>query len=221
MSNLKKRSIIIGVAGGTASGKTTVSKKILEMIGPDHLAYIEHDAYYRDLSHLPLAERKTFNFDHPDSLENELLIAHLERLLQGQPVQIPVYDFACYVRTQQLKLIEPRPVILVEGILIFVDKALREMMDIKIYVDAPADLRFIRRLKRDTTERGRSVNHVIEQYLTTVRPMHLEFVEPSKRHADIIIPRGGQNMKAIQMVVAQIQRMVESPASPAEDLARV
>jgi uridine kinase len=206
-----KKPIIIGVAGGTASGKTTVSKKILDVIGSDHLAYVEHDAYYRDLSHLPLVERKEFNFDHPDSLENELLITHLEELLQGQPVQIPVYDFTQYIRTDQLRLVESRPVIMVEGILIFVDKSLRDMMDIKVYVDAAADLRFIRRLQRDVAERGRSVDHVIEQYLETVRPMHLEFVEPSKRYADVIIPRGGRNIKAIQMVVAQIQRMLESP----------
>ncbi len=203
-----KQPIIIGVAGGTASGKTTVSRKILESIGPGYLEYIQHDAYYRDLSYLPLEQRKLFNFDHPDSLENELLITHLEALLQGQVVHIPVYDFTQYIRTDQLRLVEPRQVILVEGILIFADQQLRTMMDIKIYIDAPADLRFIRRLKRDVAERGRSVNHVIEQYLATVRPMHLEFVEPSKRHADVIIPRGGQNIKAIQMVVAQIQRML-------------
>ena len=182
-----KKPVIIGVAGGTASGKTTVARKILELIGSDQLAYVEHDAYYRDLSHLPLAQRREFNFDHPDSLENELLVAHLEQLLQGQPVQIPVYDFAHYIRTDQLKQVEPRPAILVEGILIFVDKKLREMMDIKIYVDAAADLRFIRRLRRDVLERERSMHQVIEQYLATVRPMHLEFVEPSKRHADIVI----------------------------------
>jgi uridine kinase len=202
--------IIIGVAGGTASGKTTVSSKILEAVGPTRLAYIEHDAYYRDLSHLPMAERKAFNFDHPDALENELLIAHLEALLRGEPVQVPVYDFAQYIRTPELRCVEPRRVILVEGILIFVDKTLREMMDIKIYVDTDADLRFIRRLQRDVLERGRSVDQVIQQYLETVRPMHMEFVEPSKRYADVIIPRGGQNLKAIQMVVAQVQRMVET-----------
>lgn len=207
------RPIIIGVAGGTASGKTTVSHKILETVGPNHLAYIEHDAYYRDLSHLPLDKRREMNFDHPDSLENELLIAHLERLLAGEPVNIPVYDFATYVRTDQLKYLEPRRVILVEGILIFADKKLREMMDIKIFVDTPADLRFIRRLKRDVLERGRSVDMVIEQYLGTVRPMHLDFVEPSKQYADVIIPRGGRNLKAIQMVVAQIQRMLDGEAA--------
>lgn len=182
-----EKPIIIGVAGGTASGKTTVSTKILELIGPERLAFIEHDSYYRDLSHLPLGERKMFNFDHPDALENELLITHLNSLLQGQPVMVPVYDFASYIRTGQLRRVEPRQVILVEGILIFADKALRELMDIKIYVDTAADLRFIRRLQRDVVERGRSVSHVIEQYLNTVRPMHLEFVEPSKRFADMVI----------------------------------
>lgn len=182
-----KKPIIIGVAGGTASGKTTVSRKILETIGPEQLAYIEHDAYYRDLSHLPFEERQKFNFDHPDSLENELMITHLEALRMGQPIEMPVYDFARYIRTNEVRLVKPRPVILVEGILVFVDRPLRKMMDFKIYVDAPADLRFIRRLQRDVVERGRSVSHVIEQYLGTVRPMHLEFVEPSKRHADIVV----------------------------------
>lgn len=210
-----KKPIIIGVAGGTASGKTTVARKILDQIGADYLAYLEQDAYYRDLSRLPLERRKTFNFDHPDALENELLIAHLQALLAGQAVQVPIYDFARYIRTGQLRPVEPRPVILVEGLLIFADKTLREMMDIKIYVDAPADLRFIRRLKRDVLERNRSVNQVIEQYLGTVRPMHLEFVEPNKRYADVIIPRGGENARAIQMVVAQIQRMLA--ATPAND----
>lgn len=182
-----RKPMTIGVAGGTASGKTTVSRKILEAVKADHLAYLQHDAYYRDLSHLPFEERQAFNFDHPDSLENELLIAHLEALQQGQAVEIPVYDFAQYVRTDERILIQPKPVILVEGILIFVDKALRQLMDLKIYVDTPDDLRFIRRLQRDVLERGRTVEHVIEQYLDTVRPMHLEFVEPSKRHADVII----------------------------------
>ncbi len=201
-------SIIIGVAGGTASGKTTVAKKILKNIGSTHMAHLEHDAYYRDLSHLPLEERKKLNFDHPDSLENELMIEHLETLRRGTAIEVPVYDFAQYIRTGAVKRVEPKPVILVEGILIFADKLLRELMDIKIYVDAPADLRFIRRLQRDVVERNRTVSHVIQQYLTTVRPMHLEFVEPSKRYADVIIPRGGRNVKAIEMVVAQIQGML-------------
>ncbi len=187
VGQVMQRPIIIGVAGGTASGKTTVSHKILETIGADNLAYIQHDSYYRDLSHLPLDKRQDFNFDHPDALENELLIAHLKMLLAGQPVDVPVYDFARYVRTAELRHVEPRRVILVEGILIFVDRHLRDMMDIKIFVDTPADLRFIRRLRRDVLNRGRTVNHVIEQYLDTVRPMHLEFVEPSKRYADLVL----------------------------------
>ncbi|MDM8520905.1 uridine kinase [Anaerolineales bacterium HSG6] len=203
-----KKPIIIGVAGGTASGKTTVSKRILEHIGPEHLAYIEHDAYYRDLSHQPMSQRQTFNFDHPDALENELLVTHLQSLLDFRSVEIPIYDFANYTRISKLQQVEAKNVILVEGILIFVDKPLREMMDIKIYVDAPADLRFIRRLRRDIIERGRAADQIIDQYLATVRPMHLEFVEPSKRYADVIIPRGGRNLTAIQMIVAQIQRML-------------
>ncbi len=204
-----RKPIIIGVAGGTASGKTTVAHRILEAVTGDHLAYLEHDAYYRDLSHLPLEERQSFNFDHPDSLENELLIAHLRALLRGEAIEMPKYDFANYVRLPQTKRIEPKQVILVEGILIFVDKALRDLMDIKIYVDTADDLRFIRRLQRDVAERGRTVERVIAQYLATVRPMHMEFVEPSKQFADVIIPRGGHNTTAIQMVVAQIQRMLE------------
>jgi len=204
-----RKPIIIGVAGGTASGKTTVAHRILEAVTGDHLAYLEHDAYYRDLSHLPLEKRQSFNFDHPDSLENELLIAHLRALLRGEAIEMPKYDFANYVRLPQTKRIEPKQVILVEGILIFVDKALRDLMDIKIYVDTADDLRFIRRLQRDVAERGRTVERVIAQYLATVRPMHMEFVEPSKQFADVIIPRGGHNTTAIQMVVAQIQRMLE------------
>ncbi len=209
-----KPPIIIGVAGGTASGKTTVSQKILEAVGQDRLAYLQHDSYYRDLSHLPLEKRRTFNFDHPDALENELLIAHLEALRSGQAVDTPVYDFAQFIRTNRLRRVEPKPVILVEGILIFVDRRLREMMDLKIYVDAAADLRFIRRLRRDIEERGRTVDYVVQQYLETVRPMHLEFVEPSKRYADVIIPRGGENVKAIQLVVAQIRHMLAEATQP-------
>lgn len=201
--------IIIGVAGGTASGKTTVSQKIVAAVGADQLAYIEHDAYYHDLGHLPLDQRKGFNFDHPDSLETTLLIDHLVDLLANRSVEIPTYDFAAYTRSNEVRPIHPKPAILVTGILIFVDQTLRDMMDIKIYVDAEPDLRLIRRLQRDTVERGRTVDHVISQYLETARPMHLEFVEPSKRYADIIIPKGGHNDTAIQMVVAQIQRMLE------------
>lgn len=199
--------IIIGVAGGTASGKTTVSDAILERVGRDRIIYIQHDSYYRDLSHLPMEERVKLNFDHPDALETELLVAHLRQLQAGEPVEIPIYDFATYQRSAQTRRVELRRVILVEGLLIFVDKELREMMDIKLYVDTDADLRFIRRLQRDIQERGRTMESVIHQYLTTVRPMHLEFVEPSKRYADIIIPAGGFNTTAIEVIVARIEEM--------------
>jgi uridine kinase len=200
--------IIIGVAGGTASGKTTVADAILDQVGRDRIAYIEHDSYYRDLGHLPLEDRRKMNFDHPDALETEFLVAHLRQLQAGHPIEVPIYDFATYCRTQETRHIEPRRVILVEGILIFVDKELRQMMDVKLYVDTDADLRFIRRLQRDIQDRGRTMESVVQQYLTTVRPMHLEFVEPSKRHADIIIPAGGFNKAAIEMIAGRIQGML-------------
>lgn len=200
--------IIIGVAGGTGSGKTTVSEAILDRVGRDRIAYIQHDSYYRDRSHLPSEERARLNFDHPDALESELLVKHLNALQAGQAIEVPIYDFTTHSRMSQTRRVEPRRVILVEGILIFADKALREMMDIKIYVDTDADIRFIRRLERDITERGRTMHSVINQYLSTVRPMHLEFVEPSKRYADIIIPEGGFNVVALDMMVTQVERMI-------------
>ncbi|GIV97696.1 MAG: uridine kinase [Herpetosiphonaceae bacterium] len=203
------RPIIIGVAGGTGSGKTTVSQAILQHVGPQRIAYIQHDSYYHDLNHLSLEERALINFDHPDSLDNALLIEHLDALCSGRSVHVPIYDFTHYNRLPETMLVEPHPVILVEGILIFSEAELRDRMDVKIYVDTDADLRFIRRLQRDIRERGRSIESVIEQYLHTVRPMHLEFVEPTKRYADIIIPRGGLNSIAIDMVVARIERLLD------------
>jgi uridine kinase len=197
--------IIIGVAGGTGSGKTTVANTILDRVGRQRIAHIQHDSYYCDLSHLPPDERARINFDHPDSLETNLLIKHLEELRAWRPIEAPVYDFTSHSRTSRTVSIEPRHVILVDGILIFVEKALREMFNIKIFVDTDADLRFIRRLERDITERGRTTRSVIDQYLNTVRPMHLEFVEPSKRYADVIIPEGGFNTVALDMVVARIE----------------
>lgn len=201
--------VIVGVAGGTGSGKTTVSHAILERVGRDRIAYIQHDSYYRDLSHLPPEERARVNFDHPDALENELLIQHLQQLIAGRPAEIPIYDFTTHTRKKETRTVLPHRVILLEGILIFADKTLREMMDVKIYVDTDADLRFIRRLERDIAERGRTMESVIRQYLETVRPMHLEFVEPSKRYADIIIPEGGFNTIAIDMVVARIEALLQ------------
>jgi uridine kinase len=200
--------VLIGVAGGSGSGKTTVSRAILESVGRDHIAYLQHDAYYCDRSHLPMAERAQINYDHPDSLETDLLVAHLKTLRADAAIEMPLYDFARHVRRKETRRVEPRAVILVEGILIFVDRALRELFDIKIFVDTDADVRFIRRLQRDVAERGRTVESVITQYQETVRPMHLEFVEPSKRYADIIIPEGGHNLIAIEMVVARINAML-------------
>ncbi len=204
--------ITIGVAGGTGSGKTTVARRILEHVGFEHIAYLAQDAYYRDLGELPLAERTRFNFDHPDSLDNDLLIEHLRRLQAGEPVEVPIYDFREYTRTAATRHVDPQPVILVEGILIFADSRLRSLMDVKIYVDTDADIRFIRRLQRDVADRGRSPESVIKQYLETVRPMHLEFVEPTKRYADVIIPEGGFNEVAIEMVAARLRALTATSA---------
>jgi uridine kinase len=200
--------VVIGIAGGTGSGKTTVAHVILERVGANSIAFLPHDAYYKDLRHLPPAQRRLVNFDHPDSLETELLVAHLKALRNWESVEIPIYDFTKHSRTDKTLLIEPQPVILVEGILIFAEPDLLEMFDVKIFVDTPDDIRFIRRLQRDILERGRSVESVIHQYQTTVRPMHLEFVEPSKREADMIIPEGGLNTVAMDMVVARIEALL-------------
>ncbi|HQE92308.1 MAG TPA: uridine kinase [Anaerolineae bacterium] len=202
------RSIIIGVAGGTGSGKTTVANRILEQVGAEHITYIPHDAYYKDLRHLTFAERSRTNFDHPDALETRLMIEHLKMLRDGQAVEIPVYDFTQHVRADETIHVEPSPIIMVEGILIFAEPALRSLFDVKLFIDTDADIRLIRRLQRDMQERGRTFESVITQYMTTVRPMHLEFVEPSKRYADVIIPEGGFNEVAIEMVAARIRGLL-------------
>jgi uridine kinase len=204
------RPLVIGVAGGSGSGKTTVTTAILERVGRERIVLLPHDAYYQNLSHLPLEQRAQVNFDHPDAFDNALYLAHLETLIHGQQVAMPIYDFTTYVRLPEVLVVSPQPVILLEGILIFADAALRAHMSIKLFVDAESDLRIIRRIQRDTLSRGRTVESVIEQYLNTVRPMHLEFVEPSKRYADIIIPSGGLNAIAIDMVVARIERMLDT-----------
>jgi uridine kinase len=209
-----KRPVIVGVAGGTASGKTTISEAILDRVGRERVAFIQHDSYYRNISHLSFEERCRINYDHPDSLESDLLVAHLDKLCAGEPVQVPLYDFSLHARRAETRRVEPRPVILVEGILIFAEKALRERFDIKVYVDADPDLRFIRRLRRDVSERQRTVDSVIEQYLNTVRLMHLEFVEPSKRYADVIVPTGGYNTIAVDMVATRVRAMVEAGSGP-------
>jgi len=200
--------VVIGIAGGTGSGKTTVADVILGRVGADKLVFIPHDAYYKDLADLPRTQRDLLNFDHPDSLETTLLVGHLHDLRLWQPVEIPIYDFTTHSRTDKRLKIQPQPIILVEGILAFAEPALRELFDVKIFVDTPPDIRFIRRLQRDISERGRTLESVIRQYETTVRPMHLEFVEPSKRHADVIIPEGGLNTVAMDMVVTRIEALL-------------
>jgi len=200
--------LVIGIAGGSGSGKTTVAQEILQRVGPDRIAYIQHDSYYKDLTGLPPAQRVEVNFDHPNSLETELLISHIEQLKEGHSIDVPIYDFSTHSRTEKAFSVNPRGVIIVEGILIFVDVTLRSLFDVKLFVDTDADIRFIRRLERDITERGRTTESVIKQYHATVRPMHLEFVEPSKRYADVIIPEGGFNAAALDMVVARIESLL-------------
>ncbi|MCB0158287.1 MAG: uridine kinase [Caldilineaceae bacterium] len=204
----KPTPLVIGVAGGSGSGKTTVSTRIQEIVGRTHITYIQHDHYYRDRPDLSRAERAKVNYDHPDSLETPLMVEHLRQLRAGQPVDAPLYNFATHRRMEETQRLQPARVILVEGILIFVEPALRELLDMRIFVDTDADLRFIRRLQRDINERGRSLDSVINQYLETVRPMHLEFVEPSKRYADIIVPAGGHNRVAMEMIVSRIHAVL-------------
>jgi uridine kinase len=203
------RPIVIGIAGGSGSGKSTVLERITKAVGPDRIAHLEHDAYYRDLSHLPFEERVTQNFDHPDALETELMVDHLDRLISGRPIEKPLYDFERHLRLKQTEHLEPCAVIFVEGILVLAEPSLRDRMDIKIFVDTADDVRLMRRIRRDLTERGRKIASILDQYERTVRPMHLEFVEPSKRMADVIIPRGGHNRVAIQMVVARISSLLD------------
>jgi len=201
--------LVIGIAGGSGSGKTTVAQEILQRVGPDRIAFLQHDSYYKDLSGLPPVQKADVNFDHPNSLETDLLIQHIASLRDGKPVEVPIYDFSTHSRTSQTFTVQSRRVILVEGILIFTEASLRSMFDVKIFVDTDSDLRFIRRLERDISERGRTTESVVKQYQATVRPMHLEFVEPSKRYADVIIPEGGHNTAALDMVVARIEALLK------------
>ncbi len=207
MTTLRKP-VTIAVAGGSGSGKTTVSTAILDRVGSDKIAYIPHDAYYKNLRDLSPESQQTVNFDHPDSLDTPLMISHIRQLQAGQAVEIPVYDFTRDERSVIRQPIAPHPIILVEGILVLAEPDLRALFDIKIFVDTDSDLRFIRRLQRDLVERGRTAESVIKQYLRTVRPMHLEFVEPSKRYADVIIPEGGFNTVAIDMVAERIRSLL-------------
>ena len=205
----KTTPLVIGVAGGSGSGKTTVAEIVLQRVGRQRIAFLQHDSYYRELTGLSEAQRAQVNFDHPDSLESDMMREHILKLKNWEPVEVPVYDFTTHSRTSQTIHVEPRRVILVEGILIYAEPRLRELFDVKIFVDTDADIRFIRRLDRDITERGRTTENVIKQYMSTVRPMHLEFVEPSKRYADVIIPEGGLNTVAMDMVIARIESLLK------------
>jgi uridine kinase len=204
----QRHPVTIAVAGGTGSGKTTISQAILKRVGSENIAYLPHDAYYKDLGNIPLADRGLLNYDHPDALDTPMMREHILKLQKLERVEIPVYDYTQHRRTEQATVIEPQPIIMIEGILVLAEPSLRPLYDVKIYVDADPDIRFIRRLKRDIVERGRSVESVIGQYMATVRPMHLEFVEPSKRYADVIIPEGGSNTVAIDMVSDRIRTLL-------------
>lgn len=201
------RSLLIGIAGGTGSGKTTVARQIADSLPPGHCSRVDHDSYYRDLSDVSMEKRVQVNFDHPDSLENELLVRHLAALRRGETVQKPVYDFATHTRSVETTEVAPSPVVIVEGILVLADPKIREQLDIKVFVDTDADVRVFRRIRRDMAERGREFEEIRRQYYETVRPMHLEFVEPSRGHADLIIPEGGENRVAVGLVVRAVLGM--------------
>lgn len=200
--------MIIGICGGTGSGKTTLARKIIETVGRANVILVEQDSYYRNLADMPLDERRQANFDHPDSIDSEMLMNHLKRLKTGDSIEMPVYDFKTHTRSAKVEHIEPKPVVIVEGILIFAESRILDLLDVRVFVDTPDDLRFIRRMQRDITERGRTVDSVIAQYFATVRPMHHEFVEPSKRHADIIIPENANTDIGIDFICTKIREEV-------------
>lgn len=206
---MKRKPIVIGVAGGSGSGKTSVTKSIYERFKGHSILMIEQDYYYKDQTHLPFEERLKTNYDHPLAFDNDLLIQHVESLLRYEPINKPIYDYAMHTRSEEVIKVEPKDVIILEGILVLEDERLRNLMDIKLYVDTDADLRIIRRLFRDIKERGRTMDSVIEQYVNVVRPMHNQFIEPTKRYADIIIPEGGHNFVAIDLMVTKIQTILE------------
>ena len=204
--------LIIGIAGGSGSGKSTVARNVADLLTTSSVAFIDMDAYYKNFTSLTFEERKKLNWDHPDAFDYDLLCSHLESLASRQAIDKPEYDFVTHLRSGEHTRIEPADVIVIDGILLFVDERLRELCDVKVFVDAEADVRLIRRIERDTHVRGRPLDDVIEQYLSTVQPMHLQFVEPSKRYADVIVPRGGHNAVAIEMIVAKIQRRLQRVA---------
>ena len=206
----RPKPLIIGIAGGTGSGKSTVARKVAESLGRASVAFIDMDAYYRNFAHLPMEERRHLNWDHPDAFDHELLAEQLARLVAGEAVDKPVYDFVSHTRSPRTVRVEPADVIVIDGILLFVDERVRELCDVKVFVDTDADIRLIRRIRRDMVKRGRPLEEILDQYLSTVQPMHLQFVEPSKRYADVIVPRGGHNAVAIEMIIAKIQRRLSA-----------
>src|SRR6476620_3579084 len=207
--------MIIGICGGTGSGKTTVANRILEAVSANEVVFIQQDSYYRNIKDLPLDYRQVANFDHPDALDNDLLVNHVRKLKAGEPIDLPIYDFKTNSRLIETRCVEPKTIVIVEGILIFAEARLLEQMDIKVFVDTPDDIRFIRRLRRDLAERGRTLDSVIEQYMATVRPMHMQFVEPSKRLADVIIPEGGHNIVSIDLISGKIRERLANSLTQA------
>ena len=202
--------MIIGICGGTGSGKTTIARKIVEAVGKENVVLVEQDSYYRNLADMPLDERRQANFDHPDSIDSDMLVNHIRRLKQNLTVEMPLYDFKTHMRSDQIEIIEPKPVVIVEGILIFAETRVLDLLDVRVFVDTPDDIRFIRRLQRDIAERGRTAESVIAQYYRTVRPMHHEFVEPSKRNADIIVPEGGQMGVCVEFLCSLVREKLQT-----------
>lgn len=209
--------MIIGICGGTGSGKTTVANRILEAVSANEVIFLQQDSYYRNLNDMPLDYRQAVNFDHPDALDNDLLVKHIRRLKAGAAVELPIYDFKTHTRLNETRHVESKQIVIVEGILIFADLRILEELDIKVFVDTPDDIRFIRRLQRDMAERGRTVESVIEQYMGSVRPMHMQFVEPSKRYADVIIPEGGHNLVSVDLISGKIRERLASAVGASGD----
>lgn len=206
---MKKNVIIIGIAGASGSGKSLLSKTIIDELGSNKVAVISEDSYYRTLDHLPVSERAKINFDHPDSLDHKLMVEQIKQLQEGKTAQIPIYDFSTHSRKKETRKVSGHTIVVLEGILIFVDEALRQQMDIRIFMDTPSDISLLRRIYRDMAERGRTLESILEQYERTVRPMYLQFIEPSKRYADIIVPHGGKNRIAIEVIKAKMREMLE------------